>query len=273
MTPLLNAQPLMPDLHLKIEYMNPSLSIKHRAIPPAIFDRARRLDPTAEAEVVILTSGSAGISVAWAASRLACKSILLMPDSAKPSVVAYARQLGADVRCRPHTELEGLLDKYRMSPTAIVVDQLGDPSLIDRYRIVGEELLSQSDRISAITVAAGSSASVMGIALATKDRNIPVYAVEPAEAAVLAGESWRPHGIPGLAPPVPTRLFRRELVAGLIQIDSDTAWKTAAATMQATGEPVGPSSGAAIAAAMRLRREGIQGQIVSICPSHMAISL
>ena len=271
MTPLLDGNALMPGLQLKIEYLNPSLSIKHRALPPSVFEQGRRHGVGSTHKIVILTSGSAGISVAWAASQLGCKAILLMPESAKASVINYARQLGAEVQCHPHSRLEALLEEHRNSPETIVVDQLSDTSLIDRYRVIGEELIRQNPDIAAITVGAGSAASVMGIATAAK--NVPVYAVEPAEAPVLSGQQWQPHNIIGLAPPVPTRLFRRELVAGIVLTDSDTAWSTANRALQATGEPVGPSSGAAIAAAMKLRQQGITGNIVAVCPSHLAISL
>ncbi|MEJ2407290.1 MAG: pyridoxal-phosphate dependent enzyme [Candidatus Thiodiazotropha sp.] len=273
MTPLLNANRLMPGLQLKLEYLNPSLSIKHRAVPPAVFESAEERKDTRNLKLVILTSGTAGISVAWAARRLDCEAVLLMPESAKSSVINYSRQLGADVQCHPHTQLESLFQEYKESPDTIIVDQLADTTFIDRYRIVGEELLHQNENISAIVVGAGSAASSMGIALATKEKGVPVYVVEPAEAPVLSGKPWQPHGIPGLAPPIPTRLFRREWVADILHVDSETAWATAHKALQATGEPVGPSSGATIAGALELRERGIQGDIVSVCPSHLAISL
>ncbi|WP_165873400.1 pyridoxal-phosphate dependent enzyme [Parasulfuritortus cantonensis] len=163
--------------------------------------------------------------------------------------------------------------KYAELPDTFIVDQLSDVTLIQRYRIVGEELMRQNENISAITVGAGSAASAMGIALATKDKRIPVYVVEPAEAPVLSGKPWQPHGIPGLAPPIPTKLFQREWVADILLVDSETALRTAQQTLQATGEPVGTSSGAAIAAARQLHRRGIRGDIVSVCQSHLAISL
>lgn len=273
MTPLLNADALMSGLHLKIEYLNPSLSIKHRALPPFVFERAEKCGSGRELRLVILTSGTAGISVAWAARRLGCKAVLLMPESVKHSVINYARHFGAEVQCHPHEQLESLLQAYRGIPDTLIVDQLSDATLIHRYSIVGEELMRQNENISAITVGAGSAASAMGIALATKDKGIPVYVVEPSEAPVLSGRPWNPHSIPGLAPPIPTRLFKREWVADVVLVDSEAAWNMAQRALQVTGEPVGPSSGAAITAAFELRRRGIRGNVVSVCPSHLAISL
>ncbi|WP_420813084.1 pyridoxal-phosphate dependent enzyme [Parasulfuritortus cantonensis] len=117
MTPLLDANVVMPGLQLKLEYLNPSLSIKHRALPPAIFEYAEKRGNTTKLRVVILTSGTAGISVAWAARRLGCEAVLLMPESAKQSVINYASQLGADIQCHPHGHLESILQNTQSYQT------------------------------------------------------------------------------------------------------------------------------------------------------------
>lgn len=273
MTPLINAQVLMPGLQLKIEYLNPSLSIKHRSLPPTLLELARQGIINSSSTLVIMTAGSAGISVAWTASQLGCKAILLMPESAADSIVNYALWLGAEIQRRPHAQLEKLLQTHREASESHIVEQLSDKALIEHYRAVGEELLHQNPAAAAITVSAGTTASLMGTALATRAKGIPVYAVEPAEAAVLSGQPWKPHRISGLAPPIATRLFRREQVAGIIPIHSDQAWDMARETLQKTGEPVGPSSGAAIAAARQLREQGTVGDIIAVCSSHMVISL
>lgn len=273
MTPLLSAPGLLSGLSLKLEYLNPSLSIKHRSLPTTLLERARAGRISRDATLVIMTAGSAGVSVAWAASQIGCKALLLMPDSAPDSVVNYARWLGAEVERRPHPQLQELLDAHRGMPGSHVVEQLSDTELIGHYRTVGEELLRQAPGLAAVTVSAGTCASLMGIAEALAPAGVPVYAVEPAEAAVLSGEPWRPHNIPGLAPPAPTRLFRREAVAGIVPVASELAWSTAREALAACGEPVGPSSGAAIAAARMLRERGVDGDIAAVCSSHMVTSL
>lgn len=273
MTPLLQAPRLMPGLSLKLEYLNPSLSIKHRSLPKTLLARAEAGRIGRGTTLAIMTAGSAGVSVAWAASQIGCKALLLMPESAPDSVVNYARWLGAAVERRPHPQLLELLDAHRGMPDSHVVEQLSDTELIGHYRAVGEELLRQSPGLVAVTVPAGTCASLMGIAEALAPAGIPVYAAEPAEAAVLSGEPWRPHDIPGLAPPAPTKLFRREAVAGIVPVASALAWSTAREALAACGEPVGPSSGAAIAAARALRRQGVDGDIAAVCSSHMATSL
>ncbi|MEO9386415.1 pyridoxal-phosphate dependent enzyme [Chromobacterium phragmitis] len=273
MTPLLNAPALLPGLSLKLEYQNPSLSIKHRSLPMTLLARAEAGRIGRNTTLVIMTAGSAGVSVAWAASQIGCKALLLMPEGAPDSVVNYARWLGADVERRPHPQLQELLDAHRAMPGSHVVEQLSDPELIVHYRAVGEELLRQAPGAAAVTVAAGTCASLMGIAEALAPAGVAVYAAEPAEAAVLSGEPWRPHNIPGLAPPAPTRLFRREAVAGIVPVASELAWTTAREALAVCGEPVGPSSGAAIAAARMLRARGVAGDIVAVCSSHMVTSL
>jgi len=273
MTPLISAQSFMPDLYLKIEYNNPSLSIKHRSIPNQIFSLFRDKIITSKTHLAILTAGSAGASVAWAARQIGCDSTVVVPNGTSKNLVRYIRWLGAEVITTEPSQVMSVIKKFQDDHTCKVVEQLSDPSFIAHYCEIGDELLKQHSDISAVTVPAGTAASVMGISRALRKFGIKIYAVEPAEAPVLQGGSWKPHNIPGLAPPVKTKLFDPKGVDSIISVPSQKSWDTAAAVLGTIGEPIGPSSGAAIAAAQQLREEGLSGDIVAICPSQMVTSL
>ncbi|HHI94421.1 MAG TPA: pyridoxal-phosphate dependent enzyme [Gammaproteobacteria bacterium] len=273
MTPLISAQSFMPELYMKIEYNNPSLSIKHRSIPNQIFSLFRDNVITQKTRLAILTAGSAGASVAWAARQIGCESTVVVPNGTSENLLRYIKWLGAEVIATEPSQVMDVIKEYYDDQACKVVEQLSDPSFISHYREIGDELQKQHSEISAVTVPAGTAASVMGISHSLRKLGIKIYAVEPAEAPVLQGGPWGPHNIPGLAPPVKTKLFDPKEVDGIISIPSQKAWDIAASVLGAIGEPVGPSSGAAIAAAQQLREEGLSGDIIAICPSQMVTSL
>jgi len=273
MTPLISAQSFMPELYLKIEYNNPSLSIKHRSIPNQIFSLFRDKSITQKTHLAILTAGSAGASVAWAARQIGCNSTVVVPEGTSENLLRYIKWLGAVVIVTEPSQIKTVIKEFQDDPACKVIEQLSDPSFISHYCLIGEELLKQHADISAVVVPAGTAASVMGISGSLRKLGIKIYAVEPAEAPVLQGGSWGPHNIPGLAPPVKTKLFDPKEVDSVISIPSQKAWDTAASILGTIGEPVGPSSGAAIAAAQQLREEGLSGDIVAICPSQIVTSL
>jgi len=273
MTPLISAQSFMPALYLKIEYNNPSLSIKHRSIPTRIFSLFRNKSITRETRLAILTAGSAGVSVAWAARQIGCESTVVIPDGTSENLVRYIKWLGAEIITAAPGQVKAEIKRFQDDPGCKVIEQLNDPEFIPHYCAIGDELLKQHSDISAVTVSAGTAASVMGISSSLRKSGIKIYAVEPAEAPVLQGGPWGPHNIPGLAPPMSTQLFDPGNVDGIISVPSQKAWDTAASILDITGEPVGPSSGAAIAAAQQLREEGLSGDIVAICSSQIVTSL
>jgi cysteine synthase A len=273
MTPLISAQSLMSELYLKIEYNNPSLSIKHRSIPNQIFSLFRDKIITSKTHLAILTAGSAGASVAWAARQIGCNSTVVVPNGTSENLLRYIKWLGAEVIATEPSQVVTVIKEFQNDHTCKVVEQLSDPAFIPHYYEIGDELLKQHSNISAVVVPAGTAASVMGISSSLRKTGIKVYAVEPAEAPVLQGGAWGPHNIPGLAPPVKTKLFDPKGVDGIISIPSQKSWDTAASALEIIGEPVGPSSGAAIAAAQQLQKEGFSGNIVAICPSQIVTSL
>jgi cysteine synthase A len=273
MTPLISAQSFMPKLYLKIEYNNPSLSIKHRSIPKQIFSLFRDKSITQKTHLAILTAGSAGASVSWAARQIGCNSTVVVPHGTSENLIRYIKWLGSEIVTTDASQVMTVMKKFKDDPSCKVIEQLNDPTFISHYYSIGAELLEQHSNISTAIVPAGTAASVMGISYSLRKHEIKIYAVEPAEAPVLQGGSWGPHNIPGLAPPMKTQLFNPKDVDGVISVPSQKAWDTAASTLTVLGEPVGPSSGAAIAAAQQLREEGLSGDIVAICPSQMVTSL
>jgi cysteine synthase A len=273
MSPLLAADGVFPGLRLKIEYRNPSLSIKHRGLPPHIFQLASQGKVSRRSRLAILSAGSAGIAVTWAAQQLGCKASVFVPPGTPEIARRYMEWMGGEVHTLTPSELHTTHEKLRRDPNLTVIEQLSETSLAGHYAVVGRELARQADSIIAVLVGAGTAASLMGIGSVLRERGIRVFGVEPAEAPVLQGGAWSPHRIPGLAPPIPTALFDRDAVDGVLSVPSAAAWDTAQEVLRLTGEPIGPSSGACVHAAKELRKRLPEGEIVAVCSSSVITAL
>lgn len=266
-TPVVRLGEIDAAIYLKIEYLHPSGSLKHRALPGFLAARKRSGKLRPGQRIAILSAGSAGVSVAWAAARLGHRAIVVLPRSAPLQLVRHVRWLGAVCHHVSDDEIPALMQKLASERDVYLVHQTNEAELIDYYRPVAAEILSQVDDVAAITVGIGSGLSITGIGREIHERrsSVKVVGVEPAEAAVASGRPWAPHSIIGLAPPVPQPLLDRRVLSEIVLVPSTAAWACARDVYRRAGLPVGPSSGATISAALELRRRGIAGPIVAVC--------
>jgi len=266
-TPLVHLQQLDAEMYAKVEYLHPSGSMKHRSIPRFL----QQLHETGELQpgqrIAIRSAGSAAVTTAWTGAQLGYPVVAVLPPTASQQTIHWLHWLGAHCHQVPPQEATRLMQEFGDAPDVYVLAQAREERLIDHYRPVAAEILHELDRVAAITVGIGTGLSATGIGRHVRDGRAEcrVYGVEPAEAAIASGQPWAPHGIPGLAPPIPQPLLDTSLLSGIIPVPSDAAWRCARQTVQHAGLPLGPSSGAAVAAALQLRQEGHAGPIVAVC--------
>jgi cysteine synthase A len=268
-TPLLPlALPLADGaLYAKIEYLHPSGSIKHRSIPPFLDRIAASGELAPGAQIAIRSAGAAAVATAWAGARAGHPVLAVLPPTAAPNIVRLVRWLGADCQQVPSREATKIMDQLRADPGTYVLEQAAEPRMIDSYRPVAAEILDQLPAVTAITVGIGTGLSATGIAkeISARRATCQVYGVEPAESAIASGKPWAPHGIPGLAPPIAQPLLGRDLLAGILTVESGQAWRHAEMAARLGGLLIGPSAGAAVAAALQLLAQGQAGPVVAIC--------
>ncbi|MEZ4363061.1 MAG: pyridoxal-phosphate dependent enzyme [Kofleriaceae bacterium] len=266
-TPLVPLTSLDAQLHAKLEFLHPSGSMKHRAIPP--FLAALRASPRGRelTDVIVRSAGAAAVTAAWSCAQLGLRATAVLPPSASDQLLALLGWLGATAHRAPLPEGTALMARLGRAPGAYVLDQAREPGLTDPYRVVAAELLAQLPALASVVVGIGTGHGITGIARELRDRGgrVAVYGTEPAEAAVASGATWAPHGIPGLAPPNGGPLAEAALLAGIEPVPSAEAWELARRVARETGWLVGPSSGATVAAALRLRARGVRGPLVAIC--------
>jgi len=267
--PLVPVPELDAGLYAKIEYLHPSGSMKHRALPPLLEARVRAGAILPGQRLAVVSAGSGALAVAWSAARLGHAALAVLPKSAPRQIVRQLEWLGASCELIDADEVPSTLAQLEADPDTYLVSQSHEPEVVDHYRPVAREILDALPDVAAITVGLGTGASATGIGREVAARAVGarcrVVGVEPAEAAIASGRPWAPHTLHGLAPPMPQPLLDRRVLTDIVTVASAEAWRIAREVGRRAGLPVGPSSGATIAAALALRAQGVAGPIVAVC--------
>ncbi|MBI4899767.1 MAG: cysteine synthase A [Actinobacteria bacterium] len=260
-TPLLRLGKLFPDATVlgKLESFNPAGSVKDRTALSIV--RAAEADGRLQPGGTILeaTSGNTGIALAWIGAALGYKVVICMPDDVSTERRALLRALGAELVLTPgadamagaNQEAGRILER---TPGAFLSGQGGNAANPSVHReTTGPEIWEDTGGkvdVLVSTVGTGGTITGAGSYLRSKNPDLTIYAVEPAEAPVLSGGQFRPHKIQGIIggngfPPV----LDTALYDEVISIPSDEAIATSRELIRVEGLLAGVSAGANLAAA------------------------
>lgn len=255
-------------IYLKLEYLNPWMSVKDRVAVNIIETAEREGKLRQGTHVIEATSGNTGISLAGLCAAKGYEITIVMPEFVSLERKLLLRLLGANIVLTP--ESQGLLGPVAKSfelaeqyPDCFIADQTRNPANPAAHNRTGEELWQQLDgRVDAFVAASGTGGHISGIGgyLKTKRPETLVVAVEPRQAAVLsgqvrAGEADGNHGIIGIGPGFIPQTLNREIVDRVVVIEPDDGYATTLRVMREEGLLVGISTGAAVCAAMQLACE------------------
>ena len=256
----------------KVEALNPSGSIKDRAAWQMIHDAMDAGLITARTTLIEPTSGNTGIGLAMCAAVLGMKLIIVMPDSMSVERRKMIAGYGAELVLTPGSlGMKGSLDKadelHASIPDSWIPQQFANPSNPRaHYETTGPELWQDTDgTIAAFTAGIGTGGTLSGIAkyLKEKNRDIQAVAVEPASSSLLTGGKAGPHKIQGIGANFIPDNLDRSLVDEVMDITDEEAMNTARRLMKEEGIAAGISSGAAMAAALKLaQRPEYAGRII-----------
>jgi cysteine synthase A len=187
------------------------------------------------------------------------------------------RLLGADLELTPAEKgMKGALERaaeiVAEDPDAIMPQQFENPANPDIHRrTTAEEIWADTGgRVDAVVAGVGTGGTITGVGQVLKSRNpdIRIIAVEPAESPVLSGGEPGPHKIQGIGAGFVPAVLDTDVLDEVIHIDSDRAMWTARQLAADEGIAAGISAGAAVAAALDVAaREEMAGKrIVVILP-------
>ncbi len=271
-TPLVELHKVVPAgsarLVAKLEWANPTGSMKDRMAHAAIVraERSGRLRP--DGTVVEYTSGTTGISLAFVCAARGYGLEIVFSDAFSGEKRRTMQAFGARVTDVP-SDGQGITEPLvkEMIRTAAVIserpghwycDQLNNHDAVAGYVPLGEELWQQTaGRLTAFVHAVGAAHSIHGVteALWRHNREIRIVGVEPAESPVLSGGQSGSHTIEGIGIGFVPPLWRPELVNDVYAVTTAEAKAMARRLAREEGIFAGASSGANVAAALRVAAE------------------
>ena len=255
----------------KLESFNPSASVKDR-IASAMVLEAELAGTISPGRTVLVepTSGNTGIALAMVAAARGYRLILTMPDSMSTERRAMLRAYGAELQLTDGAEgMNGAIALARELvaeiPEAYLLQQFDNPANPAVHeRTTAEEIWRDTEgQIDAFVAGVGTGGTITGCARLLKQHNpqLKVIAVEPAASPVLSGGSPGAHRIQGIGAGFVPAVFDREFVDEIVPIDDDDAMEIGRRLAREEGLLCGVSSGAAVAAALRIgQRPEMEGR-------------
>jgi len=281
-TPLVQLHKVVPPdcarVVAKLEWFNPTGSMKDR-MAKAVIEHAEADGHLSKGGTVVeYTSGTTGISLALICAAKGYGFHAVFSDAFSDEKRLSMRAFGAeitDVRSDNKMITEKLIKE--MIETSRVIsqrpghwwsDQLNNRDSITGYYPLGEETWNQLDgEIDAFVQAVGTAHSLLGAtkALRRHKPNIHVAAVEPAESAVLSGRSPGSHKIEGIGIGFIPPLWEPDQVDEIVTISTEEAKAMTRRLAREEGIFAGTSSGANVAAAIRVaQRLGPKATVATI---------
>src|SRR5205823_3409764 len=261
-------------IYAKCEFRNPSGSVKDRFAAAVITDAERRGWLRPDSIILECTSGNTGIALSMIGAAKGYRVTILMSEEASHERRRLIRQFGAELILfksagRYQTGINLSREMAAKDSRYFLPRQFENPlNAADHEHSTGQEILRQvPGPIDAVVAGYGTGGTLAGVGRAIKKRypEAKVYAMEPAEAALLCGEMPCCHRIEGIADGFIPSLLASAPIDGEVKVTSAEAIAMARRLSRQFGLLVGTSSGANVTAALKVATElGSEANIVTL---------
>lgn len=282
-TPILELTQIEKELSLtakvfaKLEYFNPTASVKDR-IAKAMIDEAELSLKLKPGSVIIEpSSGNTGIALASVAAARGFRIIIVMPETMTLERRQLIKAYGAELVLTEGAKgMKGAIAKANELaaeiPNSFIPSQFTNPvNPKIHYQTTGPEIYEDTDGLVDIFVAGiGTGGTITGAGKYLKEKNpsIKIVGVEPTDSAVLSTGIAGPHKIQGIGAGFIPETLDTKIYDEIMTVTNEEAVVTAKLIGKSDGVLVGISSGAALFAAIDLakRPENKGKNIVVILP-------
>jgi cysteine synthase A len=249
----------------KLEYMNPTGSLKDRIYYEMITRAIERGDLKPSMEILEASTGNAGIACAFVATLLGYRATIVLPSGMSQERMKMIRAYGAKIVNTPGGESDvdlsiKKLEELKQEDPGKYWEpaQFTNPDNINaHYNTTGPEIWEQTKgKVDCFVASQGTGGTLTGVGkfLRKKNPKVLLYAVEPAEAPILSKRRWGTHKIEGIGDGfVPQNLHLKQLT-GVVTTSSEEALNMARRLSRTEGVFCGISSGCNVAAAVKISR-------------------
>ncbi|EGC02076.1 PLP-dependent cysteine synthase family protein [Ruminococcus albus] len=261
-------------IYAKLEMYNPSGSVKDRIGEYMIAAAEKEGRLKAGGTIIEATAGNTGLGIAFAALGKGYRVIFTVPTKFSAEKQALMRALGAEVINTPRAE--GMLGAVRKAEElksqiegSISLEQFKNRyNPLAHYETTGKEIYDDLDgRLDYLVAGAGSGGTYSGIVRYLKEHNDNIKGVlaDPEGSTIGGGEHFD-YNIEGIGNDFIPETMDISLVDKVIKVNDEEAFSTVRALAKNEGIIAGSSSGAAMAAAIKLSKEIDSGTIVVVFP-------
>ena len=262
------------NLYAKLELFNPSGSVKDR-IGKYMIEDAKQKGILKKGSVIIeATAGNTGLGIAFAALNRGYRIIFVVPTKFSQEKQTLLRALGAEIINTPREG--GMLGAWQKAeeirstiPGAVTLEQFRNPANpLAHYETTGKEIYDDlGGRIDYLVAGAGSGGTYSGVVKYLKEQNSSIVGVlaDPVGSTMGGGEH-SDYNIEGIGNDFIADTMDMSLVDDVIKVNDGEAFETARLLAKTEGIFAGSSSGAAMAAVLKLTERVQSGNIVTVFP-------
>ena len=258
------------NIYLKLEFLNPSHSVKDRASYYMLKD-AKESDKINDNTVIIEpTSGNTGIGLAMCCAVMGLKIIIVMPENMSEERKKLIKGYGAELVLTPKEKgMQGAVEKakelakeYTNSFIPMQFSNMSNPKA--HIETTSKEILEDTDgKVDIVVAGIGTAGTAIGIKKGLGDK-AKVYGVEPFESPLITNGVAGPHKIQGIGANFITDIYKSGELDGVMTVKGDDAIKEARNLAKTKGIMCGISSGANLYAAKELAKQNPNKLIVTI---------